>query len=41
MTLEAAGKGWMMVEFRAFQLFFGDVLLVAITPEPGIFYVAA
>lgn len=33
--------GWMMVEFRAFQLFFGDALLVAITPEPGIFYVGA
>lgn len=31
----------MMVEFQAFLLFLGAALLVAITPEPGMFYVAA
>lgn len=31
----------MMVEFRVFLLFLGAALLVAITPGPGIFYVAA
>lgn len=33
--------GWMMVEFQAFLLFLGAALLVAITPEPGIFHVGA
>lgn len=31
----------MMVEFQAFLLFLGAALLVAITPGPGMFYVAA
>lgn len=31
----------MMVEIQAFLLFLGAALLLAIAPEPGMFYVAA
>lgn len=31
----------MMVEFQVFLLFLGAALLMAITPGPGMFYVAA